>query len=173
MKPLRGAVLAFALVTLAAAGKPIRADEGGVFQKCCHRCRARACYAPPCAPVTVRCRCRCGPIRRLFGRCCRAPAPSCYVCPPPCPPAPCVSAPVVTPAPVAPPPDRLVAPPPPAPSYRLTPPPEPAGPPPEPPVMGSKYQPARPVAPAYPQRLTPSVQGPPVRLDRFVSYQKK
>lgn len=181
MSPLKGAVFACALGTLATAACSARADQDNVYRKCFfHHCRKRPCcpepvcaYAPPaCPPVTVRYR-RCGPIRRLLGRCCRVP-PS--PCPPPCPPAPCVPAPVVVPALPAPPPAPVYYPPAPPPSYRVAPPPQVdpnSAPPPAPPVMGSKYQPVRPGTPVYPQQVRPAAPTPPVRLDHFASFQKR
>jgi hypothetical protein len=177
MRSLRGAGPACALAIMVASSSPVRAD--GVFQKCCHRCRAQASYPPPvCAyapppgpTVTVRFRRRCGPIRRLLGRCCRVPV---YACPPACAPAPYCPAPVIVSPPVALPPGSVYYAPPPPPSFRVTPPaaPGPNGPPPAPPTTGSYYPPERPVAPVYPQRLTPAKPTKPVRLDLIVSRRK-
>jgi hypothetical protein len=154
MSIFRGVAVLGTALFVGALGGPARADEGGVFQECCWRCRRAAVSCYELAP-------RCGPIRRLLGLCCPAPVVACRpCCPPPvvCAPPPC--APAVSsfaPVPAAPP---VVQPAVPAPSssYRQVLPPAPA---PVPPVTGSSYrsQPA----------LVPVPQAPPVRLDHLAS----
>jgi hypothetical protein len=120
----------------------VRAEEEGVFQACCFRCRKPAVvryYAPwPC----------CGPIRRLLGLCCPAPVVACRPC---CPPA------VVTPPPVFSPP--------PAPSHPVSPVPgasgfrgESAPPPVAPPTTGSAWR-----------REEQRPPTPPLRFERLAS----
>ena len=170
---------------------PVRAEEGDVFQECFHRCRPTvACYPP--AP-------RCGPIRRLLGRCCLlpvttyrpcCPAPVPAPCAPACAPPPCTAnvlpgPPVAVPPPSPPGPAPAVPSPPIAPGPTAVPngiTPVPAAPAPysderhlspvpaaPAPITGSGYQPQQPLAPVPPQTLTPPRPPAPVRLDRFVS----
>ncbi len=161
-----------ALVFSGLAVRPARAQSEAVFRECCHRCRpVVACAPPPCPPVTTYYVARrCGPVRRLLGRCRILPAPSCRPCyaPPPIV--------VGVPVPAAPPCGPCAAPvpafaPPPAalgpPASESYAPPAPQTPP--PPVTGSSFRPLRPLTPIPPQPLTPPQSPPPVRLDRVVS----
>jgi hypothetical protein len=167
MRTLLGVGLACALTLFVSASG--RAGEDDLFQECCHhRCGAVSAYGPCCAPPTCACptTCyrigtRCGPIRRLLGRCCLLPCTSCYS-PPPLP----AACPSYAPPPVSYPPAVL----PPAaalpdpsathnnipinPDPRLTP---------VPPTSIT-----RPVPP-----LTPPLPPPPVRLERLVSFPGK
>ena len=104
MRPCWGLRWGCALLLVAAAC-PARAEGDDGFQDCCHRCRpVVACYPPACScGVTAYYEApRCGPIRRLLGRCCLlpvtsyrpccpAPAPAPVLYAPACPPPPCTA----------------------------------------------------------------------------------
>jgi hypothetical protein len=165
MKSLLGIVLACALsLCVSTTG---RADED-LFQECCHRnCCTASCYAPCCPPpacacpsVSFRIGKRCGPIRRLLGRCCLLPCTSCY------------SPPVVAPCPsCGPPPVNFL--PAPAPSSGYAPLPDPSAT-----HNAAPVNPAPPLTPVpptsmmrpVPPPLTPPLPPPPVRLERLVSF---
>jgi hypothetical protein len=200
MKPFRAAVLGCALAILGGEASTANAAWDGVFQATFFHChKKQACYSPavtyypPCGPpmtcYTVQP--RCGPIRRLFGKCrpvtvctpaCPCPAPRC--CPPPCP-APCPVQAVPPPQPPSvvdpcPPVSRYSLPPPPAaripppdvrvePNYGPNPAEQPLPRPDMPPVSGSNYRPVRPLAPVPPQQLTPPLPPAGVRLERIAS----
>ena len=167
MKLSWGVACGCALILCGASKGSVRADG------CCRP--VVACAPPPCTscrPVTTYYVARrCGPIRRLLGRCRIVPAPCCRPCyPPPVP----VCGPCAGPPPgavLAPPvPPPVVAPPPPVqsgPAYAPSLPPGPQALP--PPINGSSYRPLRPLAPIPPRPLTPPLQPAPVRLDRIVS----
>ncbi len=145
----RGVVFGCALALVAAWVVPARAG-----------CRPAVSYYP--APVACGrpCCCRCGPLWRLFHRCCCRPVVVAPVVPAPCP------APV--PVPAAP----LVVPPPAAPAPSVAPAPFNPAPPPPAPVPGtdSSYRPAPPSGTGGLPPLTPPLRPAPVRLDRIVSF---
>jgi hypothetical protein len=178
MKPSRGIVLFCALVLLAAMWGLAPVVHAGPILDCCDRCRARL----------FGCRPRCGPIRRLLGRCCRitvAPAVAVEPCPgPPCVPGPIPAAPAPMPLPpeAVPGPVEGAGPLPPVQRQSSCPPPSPSAArqdrdpaevhpsqSPEPPAQGSAYRPRQPVAPVPARPLTPPLPPPPVRLDRIAS----
>jgi hypothetical protein len=164
MRTLPGVGLACALALFVSGIG--RAGEDDLFQECCHHhCGTVSGYGPCCAPpacacpsVSFRIGTRCGPIRRLLGRCCLLPCTSCYSPPVPalCPS--CAPPPVSYPPAVLPPAATLPDPSathnyaPVNPDPRLTP---------VPPTSIT-----RPVPPP----LTPPLPPPPVRLEHLVSF---
>jgi hypothetical protein len=160
MRTLPGVGLACALALFVSGTG--RAGDDDLFQECCHhRCGyGPCCPAPACAcpSVSFRIGTRCGPIRRLLGRCCLLPCTSCY-CPPPVVYPSYAPPPAVNEAPLVLPPAATLPDPsathnsfPASPDPRLTP---------VPPTSMT-----RPVPPP----LTPPLPPPPVRLERLVSF---